>query len=138
MVDHTIRTVIRFKPHEGEEETFRSLIQDAVHLAEDGPGTIDHIWWRGPDDGHVTLTEQYIDSNSLLALLEGDLGRRVLPQMMRSASLESFEMYGPVSKDLFMATKHLAPRIGSGLAAYRRSRLELAIDRHAQEQEIGS
>jgi quinol monooxygenase YgiN len=94
MVQQTVRFTVDLTINEGKLAAFETLAQAMIAGSRKEPGTLGYDWYLSADRKRCRLLETYTDANAVLAHLNGGVVRELVPKLLETASLSSFEVYG--------------------------------------------
>ena len=99
---------------DGQEEAFRTLMEELVTSTREEPGTLGYEWYVSDDGSVVHLLERFADSEAAVAHLQGFLSGPAR-KFMSCVEVKRFTVYGAPSD---AAKEALAPLGGKQLVPW--------------------
>jgi len=112
MVNPTVYFLVTFSVHEGKHAAFEETVKAMVAGTRREPGAHGYEWYLGGDGRTYKLVETYRDAVAAMAHMSSTVVKELVPKLLESSSLSSFEVYGEPGPE---ARKILA---GLGAAIY--------------------
>ena len=94
MNDKTLQLTIHLSIHEGKLAEFERTVQAMCAGSGKEPGTLAYSWFLSDDRKKCRLLELYTDASAATAHLNGPVVRELVPKLLQSASVTSFEVNG--------------------------------------------
>ena len=80
--------------HEGKLAAFEETAKAMIAGTRKEPGALGYEWYFSGDRKSCRLLETYANANAALAHCTGPVVRDLVPKLMESAEVRSFEVYG--------------------------------------------
>lgn len=93
--------IVEFSINRGKQDEFERLakeISDAVRRSE--PGTRKYEWFLNKKENKCLVIESYDSSTTGLAHVNGEPIKRLFPQILKIAKINSFKVCGDPSEEL--------------------------------------
>ena len=94
MVPTTVRFVVGLTVNEGQLDAFENIARTMVVGSRKEAGTLGYDFHFSADRRQCRLVETYVDANATLAHLTGPVVQDLVPKLLQTASLGTFEVYG--------------------------------------------
>ena len=94
MTGDTVHFVVNLSISKGKFDAFESIARTMTAGSQKEPGTLGYDWYFSADRQHCRLLETYADADSVLSHLTGPVVQDLVPELLGTASLSSFEVYG--------------------------------------------
>jgi len=94
MANPTVYFLVTFNIHEGKLAAFEEAVKAATAETRKEPGAQGYEWYLSNDRKTYKLVETYHDAAAALAHMNGSAVSSVVPKLVESASVGSFEVYG--------------------------------------------
>jgi quinol monooxygenase YgiN len=94
MAKQTVYLALDLIISDGKLDAFESIAQAMVEGSHKEPGTVGYEWFLSADRKRARLLETYKDANAVLAHFNGPVVKELVPKLLGTASLASFEVYG--------------------------------------------
>jgi len=91
--------------HAGKLDAFETIARAMAEASEKGPGTLAYDFYLSGDGTKCRLVESYVDANAVMAHFKGPAVQQLVPKLLESSSISSFEVYGDPGPEM---TKMLA------------------------------
>jgi quinol monooxygenase YgiN len=75
-------------------EQFKAIAQAMIASTQEETGALGYEWFLSPDGSRCRLIETYVDSDAVAAHLAGRAVQDLVPQLVKTASITGFEVYG--------------------------------------------
>jgi quinol monooxygenase YgiN len=80
--------------HAGKLDAFETIARAMTEASDKEPGTLAYDFYLSGDGTKCRLVERYVDANAVLAHFRGPAVQQLVPEMLESSSISSFEVYG--------------------------------------------
>ena len=94
MAGQTVYFLVTFTVHEGKLAAFEETVKAIVAGTRKEPGALGYEWYLGGDGKTYRLVETYADAQAAQAHMANPVVRELIPKLLESASLSSFDVYG--------------------------------------------
>ena len=94
MAAQTVRFVVSFTITADKFDAFDQTAQAMTAATRKEPGAIHYDWFLTSDRKQCRLYEEYRDGDAVVAHLTGPVVRDLIPQLLQSAALAGFEVFG--------------------------------------------
>ena len=94
MAAQTVYFKVDFTIHEGKLAVFEETAKAMIAGTRKEPGALGYEWYLAGDGKSCRLIETYADAEAALAHCTGPVVRELVPKILESASVSSFEVYG--------------------------------------------
>jgi quinol monooxygenase YgiN len=85
--------VVSFEISEGKLDSFKETAQGMIAATQQEPGALSYEWHFSIDQKHCRLLETYADQAAVQLHIDGG-AVKLIPKLLESASVGSFEVYG--------------------------------------------
>lgn len=85
---------------DGHRAAFESTAREMVAASSQEPGTLVYDFCIGADGTQCRLLEGYVDNAAAHAHLTGPVVTVMVPKLLESVTVESFEFYGEASPEV--------------------------------------
>jgi quinol monooxygenase YgiN len=89
-----VHFVVDLAIHEGKVDQFESIAKTMIAGTLKEPGALVYDFFLSADRKRCRLLETYADANAVLAHLTGPVVQQLVPKILETSSLSSFEVYG--------------------------------------------
>jgi quinol monooxygenase YgiN len=94
MANPTVYFLVTFDIQEGKLAAFEETVKASVAGTRKEPGAQGYEWYLSSDRKTYKLVETYRDAAAALAHMSSSVVKDLVPKMLESASVASFEVYG--------------------------------------------
>ena len=94
MANPTVYFLVTFNIHEGKLAAFEEAANASTAGTGKEPGALGYEWYLSSDRKTYKLVETYRDAAAALAHMNSSVVKDLVPKMLESASMASFEVYG--------------------------------------------
>jgi quinol monooxygenase YgiN len=94
MAKQTVYFALDLTINEGQLDGFESIAQTMVAGTQKEPGALAYEWYFSADHKKCRLIETYADANAVLAHINGPVVQELVPKLLGTSSITSFEVYG--------------------------------------------
>ncbi|MFZ0418619.1 MAG: antibiotic biosynthesis monooxygenase [Candidatus Sulfotelmatobacter sp.] len=94
MTNPKVHFVVSLAINDGKLAQFQSVAQEMIAGTVKEAGALGYEWFLSADRKRCRLVETYVDPDAVLAHMSGPVVRNLVPKMLETASLSSFEVYG--------------------------------------------
>ena len=94
MPKQTVYLAVDLTINEGKLDAFESIAQAMVAGSQKEPGTLGYEFFLSADRKRCRLIETYTDANAVLSHLNGPVVQELVPNLLGTASLAGFNVYG--------------------------------------------
>jgi len=91
--------------HAGKLDAFETIARAMTEASDKEPGTLAYDFYLSGDGTKCRLVESYVDANAVMAHFKGPAVQQLVPKLLESSSISSFEVYGDPGPEM---TKMLA------------------------------
>ena len=122
MSHEQIQLIVEFSIEQGKTEQFNQYINEMTKSVElDEPGALRYQWYMGQENTCI-VTENYANSNAVLAHFKGRGVQTILvPKILSVAKITRFEVFGNQSKELLAALTKFNSRNYGYLTGFSRA-----------------
>jgi quinol monooxygenase YgiN len=106
-MERHVSWVIELAVKDGALDSFTELMQEMVAGTDAEPGTLGYEWYISADQGTVHIVEKYVDSEAMIAHVNG-FGERWAGRFMACVEVIRWVVYGDPSP----AARELLDRFG--------------------------
>ena len=85
---------VAFSINDGKFDAFQKTADAMTAGTDKEQGAVTYHWYLSADRKSCRLIETYQDANALLAHFKGEVVQKLVPQVLESASVTNFEVYG--------------------------------------------
>lgn len=94
MNDKMVQLTVHLSIHEGKLADFERTAQAMCVGSQKESGTLGYSWFLSDDRKKCRLLELYTDATAATAHLNGPVVRELVPRLLQSANVTSFEVNG--------------------------------------------
>lgn len=94
MANPTVYFLVTFNIHEGKLAAFEETAKASTAGTRKEPGALGYEFYLSRDRKTYRLVETYRDAAAALAHMGSPVVKELVPKMLESASIASFEVYG--------------------------------------------
>jgi quinol monooxygenase YgiN len=94
MTSHNVRFTVGLTINQGKVDDFESIALTMIAGSQKEPGTLVYDFHLSADRQRCRLVETYVDADSALAHLTGPVVQQLVPKLLGTSSVTSFEVYG--------------------------------------------
>ncbi len=94
MANPTVYFLVTFNVHEGKLAAFEETVKAATAGTRKEPGALGYEWYLSGDRKTYKLVETYRDAAAVLAHMVSPVVKELVPKLVESASVASFEVFG--------------------------------------------
>jgi quinol monooxygenase YgiN len=105
---------------EGRRPAFESTAREMVAGTSQEPGALAYDFYVSANGTQCRLLEGYVDSDAAAAHLTGPVVTNLVPKLLESATLESFEVYGDPGPQASQILTNLGAKFFGNFHGYRR------------------
>ena len=99
MAQTTVHFLLHLTIHPDKREDFERVLREMIAATQPETGALGYDWYIDQAGSQCRLMETYADSAAVLTHLEGRAVQELVPKMMQAASIDRFEVYGPVDAE---------------------------------------
>jgi quinol monooxygenase YgiN len=96
MAAPTVHFVVSLIIHDGKLAIFEETAKTMIAGTKKEPGSRGYEWYLSSDRKSCRLLETYADAEAALAHCTGPVVRELVPKLLESATVSSFEVYGNI------------------------------------------
>lgn len=85
---------VNFAITDGKLDHFERVAQEMIAGTRQEEGALAYEWFLSPDRKRCLLLETYKDANAVLAHCTGPVVQGLVPKILESSAITSFEVYG--------------------------------------------
>jgi quinol monooxygenase YgiN len=85
---------LNFDISEGKTDVFLKRADEMTASTKQEPGALGYEWYMSGDGKHCRLLETYADAGAVMAHMNGQAVRELLPQLLQVATIRTFAVYG--------------------------------------------
>jgi quinol monooxygenase YgiN len=100
MAAHTVHFLVGLTIHEGKLAAFEETARAMVAGTRKEPGALGYEWYLSRDRKSCRLLETYANAGAALAHCKGPVVGNLVPKLLESSSITSFEVYGDPGSEL--------------------------------------
>jgi quinol monooxygenase YgiN len=89
-----VHLLIELAIREGKFEDFATTVRSMTAGTAKEPGALGYEWFLSADRSSCRLLETYANAEAVQAHLAGPVVRELVPQLLGSATISRFEVYG--------------------------------------------
>jgi len=94
MADRTVRFTVSLAINPNALDQFEKTAVSMIELTRKEAGTTQYDWYLSSDRKSCRLLEAYVDGAAVVKHLSGPVVRELVPKLLQSSKLTSFEVYG--------------------------------------------
>jgi quinol monooxygenase YgiN len=88
-------------------ETFSAVARRAVEDSATEPGVVSYCYYFNPETNECDTIVVFQDSDALVTHVQGDFGKKILPDLLNVAEIVRSDLYGNPSEEVL---RELSPR----------------------------
>lgn len=115
MANPTVYFLVTFNVHEGKLAAFEETMKAATAGTRKEPGAHGYEWYLSSDRKTYKLVETYRDAAAALAHMTSPVVKDLVPKLLESATIASFEVFGEPGAE---ARAKLAP-LGAAIYEFK-------------------
>jgi quinol monooxygenase YgiN len=94
MAEHQVRFTVSLTIIPEKLDKFESIAREMTAGSRKEPGTLAYDWYLSADRKRCRLLETYADAAAVLAHMTGPVVRELVPKLLETSSITSFEVFG--------------------------------------------
>jgi quinol monooxygenase YgiN len=94
MSAQTVYFKVSLSIHEGKLATFEETAKAMIAGTQKEPGALGYEWYLSGDRKSCRVLETYANADAVLAHCAGPVVGNLVPELLESANVASFEVYG--------------------------------------------